>query len=62
MIVNSRKWPCGVCRKGVQANSVQCTVYKKWIHKQCSGVYGELLQVADVTGVGDVTGQSKKLI
>ena len=29
MIVNSRKWPCGVCGKGVQANSVQCTVYKK---------------------------------
>ena len=28
MIVNSGKWPCGVCGKGVQANSVQCTVYK----------------------------------
>ena len=26
MIVNSGKWPCGVCVKGVQANSVQCTV------------------------------------
>ena len=23
MIVNSGKWPCGVCGKGVQANSVQ---------------------------------------
>ena len=31
MIVNSGKWPCGVCGKGVQANSVQCTVCKKWI-------------------------------
>ena len=29
MIVNSGKWPCGVCGKGVQANSVQCTVCKK---------------------------------
>ena len=29
MIVNSGKWPCGVCRKGVQANSVYCTVCKK---------------------------------
>ena len=29
MIVNSGKWPCGVCEKGVQANSVQCTVCKK---------------------------------
>ena len=26
MIVNSGKWPCGVCGKRVQANSVQCTV------------------------------------
>ena len=28
MIVNSRKWLCGVCGKGVQTNSVQCTVCK----------------------------------
>ena len=28
MSVNSGKWPCGVCEKGVQANSVQCTVCK----------------------------------
>ena len=28
MIVNSGKLPCGVCGKGVQANSVQCTVCK----------------------------------
>ena len=28
MIVNSGKWPCDVCGKGVQANSVQCTVYE----------------------------------
>ena len=26
MIVNSGKWPCGISGKGVQANSVQCTV------------------------------------
>ena len=29
MIVNSGNWPCGICGKGVQANSVQCTVCKK---------------------------------
>ena len=29
MTVNSGKWPCGVWGKGVQANSVQCTVCKK---------------------------------
>ena len=28
IIVNSGKWPCGVCWKGVQANYVQCTVCK----------------------------------
>ena len=42
IIVNSGKWPCGVCGKGVQANTVQCTVCKKWIHKRCSGVRGDL--------------------
>ena len=26
MIVNAGKWPCGGCGKGVQANSVQCTL------------------------------------
>ena len=44
MIVNSGKWPCG---KGVQANSVQCTVCKKLIHKRCSGLRGDLSRVAD---------------
>ena len=34
MIVNHGKWPCGVCGKGVQANYVQCTVCKNWIHKR----------------------------
>ena len=47
MIVNAGKCPCGVCGKGVHANSVQCTVCKKWIHKQCSGVRGDLSRVAD---------------
>ena len=47
MIVNSGKWPCGVCGKGVQANSVQCTVCTKLIHKRCSGVRGDLSRVAD---------------
>ena len=43
----SGKWPCGVCGKEVQANSVQCTVCKKMIHKRCSGVRGDLSRVAD---------------
>ena len=44
MIVNSGRWPCW---KGVQANSVQCTVCKHWIHKRCIGMRGDLLRVAD---------------
>ena len=59
MLVNSGKWPCGVCGKGVQANSVQCTVCKQWIHKRCSAMRGDLSRVS---GVDDVMGQSRKLI
>ena len=47
MIVNSGKWPCGVCGKGVQANSVLCIVCKKLILKWCSGVHCDLSWVAD---------------
>ena len=47
MIVNSGKWHSGVCGKGVQANSVQCTVCKKWVHKWCIAVRGNWLLVAD---------------
>ena len=39
MIVNSGKWPCGVCVKGVQANSVQCTVCTKLIYTNGAVVY-----------------------
>ena len=47
IIVNSGKWPCGVYVKGVQANSVQCTVCKRSIHRPCSGVRVDLSRVAD---------------
>ena len=47
MIVNSGKWPCGVCGKGVQAHSVKCTVCKNLIHKRCNSVRGDLSLVAD---------------
>ena len=39
---SSGKWPCGVCRKGVGSNSIQCSKCTKWIHKKCSGVKGKL--------------------
>ena len=56
------KWPCGVCGKGVQTNSVQCTVCKELIHKRCSGVRGDLSRVADGFRCRHVMGQSMKLI
>ena len=45
--VNTGKWPCRDCGKGLQANSVQCTVCKNWIHKRCIGVRGDFSRVAD---------------
>ena len=39
---NSGKWPCGVCRKGVGANSIVCTVCKVWVHERCSRLTGSL--------------------
>ena len=47
MMVNSGKWSCGVCGKGVQSSCVQCTVCKKWIQKCCIGERGDLSRVAD---------------
>ena len=34
--VNSGKYPCGVCGKGVGSNSVLCTECGKWVHHRCS--------------------------
>jgi len=38
----SGKYPCGICRKGVGRNSLECTRCRKWIHKKCSGIKGAL--------------------
>ena len=46
-IVRAGKYPCGVCSKGVGANSIQCTSCYAWIHKRCSGVRGRLNHVSD---------------
>ena len=38
-------------------NSVQCTVCIKWIHKQCSGVHGNLsLLAGDLVVNGETYG------
>jgi Reverse transcriptase (RNA-dependent DNA polymerase) len=40
------KYPCGVCGKGVGANSIKCTGCLKWIHGiKCSGLAGKLQKV-----------------
>src|SRR2546425_7725605 len=38
----SKKFPYGICRKGVNVNSICCTFCKKWIHRRCSGVVENL--------------------
>ena len=40
------RWPCGVCSKCVGSNSLQCTSCQKWVHKQCSGIKGNMTKVA----------------
>src|SRR2546425_10751768 len=47
-VEDSGKYPCGVCREGVDDNSIWCTSCKKWIHKRCSRVVGRLAKVAKV--------------
>jgi hypothetical protein len=44
-VEESGKWPCGVCKKGVGRNSIQCMKCAKWVHKKCSGVKGSLQSV-----------------
>ena len=43
-VKDSGKWPCGICKKGVGSNSIQCSQCKKWIHKKCSKLKGKLKQ------------------
>ena len=44
----SGRWPCSVCKKGVEVNSILCCCCKKWCHKRCSG-----LTVGVVSHIGD---------
>ena len=42
-VVDSGKYHCGVCGKGVDENSIQCTLcMKSWVHKRCSGISRKL--------------------
>ena len=44
---DSGKYPCSVCRKGVDSNSIYCTGCLHWVHKKCSGVIGRLNLIPD---------------
>ena len=43
-VMDSGRWPCAICKKGVGSNSIQCSKCKKWIHKKCSGLKKKLKQ------------------
>ena len=32
-VQKAARWPCGVCGRGVDSNSIQCTSCYKWLHK-----------------------------
>jgi hypothetical protein len=38
----SGKFPCGVCEKGVGVNSIRCEGCRRWVHKGCSKIKGNL--------------------
>ena len=39
------RWPCGVCCRGVDSNSIQCISCQKWVHKKCSGIKDSMVKV-----------------
>jgi len=39
------RWPCGVCGRGVDNNSIQCTSCQKWVHRKYSGIKGSMYKV-----------------
>ena len=41
-VVDSGKYTCEVWGKGVENNSIQCTLCMKWTHKHCSGISRKL--------------------
>ena len=40
MQVESGKYPCGICRKGMGRNLIQFRGCKKWVHQKYSGMKG----------------------
>jgi len=42
---NAVRWPRGVCGRGIENNSIQCTSCQKWVHRKCSGIKGSMFRV-----------------
>ena len=42
LLKGAGKHPCGVCRKGVGANSIFCSSCEHWVHKKCTSIKGRL--------------------
>ena len=67
-VENSGKFSCGICRKGVDVNSVCCSSCKKWIHRKCSVVVGSLEKIGNfmcrncTAGGGKVVDEIKQFV
>jgi len=38
------RWPCGVCGRGVDNNSIQCTSCQKSVHRKSSGIVYKVMK------------------
>ena len=52
------KYPCGICKKDVGANSSLCKECGKWIHKKCSKFPGKLKENANFRCSACVSGNA----
>ena len=37
-VIESVRYPCGVCGRGVSVNSIHCVSCHRWCHRRCSGL------------------------
>ena len=49
LLRDSGAYPCAVCRSGVGANSICCSVCSLWVHKKCSGIVSRIRPDAEYT-------------
>ena len=59
--VEANKFPCGVCKKGVEFNSIKWLVCGFWVHQCCSNIKGPLILNVRSVGVKHQTWPSQTL-